>query len=130
MAVGIRSFSCLLDIDTISATGTMTILKNTFSVTPTLQVFEGTIATSYIQWGGITVDPLNCVMNINYAFTLVSADGVSFNQTGMLLPDLNVNFGSVVTKINIIPKFIIGNTSDYIKTYPPFYLNFKEFYTI
>lgn len=130
MAVGIRSFSCLLDIDTISATGTMTILKNTFSVTPTLQVFEGTIATSYIQWGGIAADPLNCVINTNFAFTLVSESGVSFDTFGVLLPDLNVNFGSVVTKINIIPKLILGNTSDYIKTIPPFYLNFKEFYSI
>lgn len=131
MAVGVRSFSCLLDIDTLNVTGTMTILKNTFSVTPTLQVFEGTLATSYIRWGGIIVDPLNCVMNTNFGLTLVSGSGVALDKFGLFLPNLSINIGSVYTDISIIPKIIdSGGTSDYIKTYQPFYFNFKEFYSI
>lgn len=128
MAVGIRSFSCKIDIDSLASTYTMEVLKNTFSVTPDLIVISGVYS---IRWSGIIMDTASCVMNSNFSLSLISVSGTIYDGFGIIVPSLNVNSGSFYAEIILQPKTIqpIADVPK-VKTYQPYYINLKEFYTI
>ena len=128
MAVGIRSFSGKIDIDSLASTYTMEVLKNTFSVTPNLILISGVYS---IRWSGIIMDTASCVMNSNFSFSLISVSGTIYDGFGIIVPRLNVNSGSFYAEIILQPKTIqpAGDIPK-VKTYQPYYINLKEFYTI
>ena len=128
MAVGIRSFSGKIDIDSLASTYTMDVLKNTFSVTPDLILISGVYS---IRWSGINMDTQSCVMNSNFSLSLISVSGTIYDGFGIIVPSMIVNSGSFYAEVVIRAKTIQPvSTSPKFKTYEPYYINLKEFYTI
>ena len=130
MAVQVKSFSCLLDLDTYtSGNSSMTILKNDFSITPVLN-FPNPFGTGIarIDFSGLVVEPTNCVFNFGFGFTLITKSGL-YDTTGVIIPDLLVSGSSFYTYINLNfynPANFDDNGFVACRTFSPYYFNFKE----
>jgi hypothetical protein len=130
MAVQVKSFSCLLDLDTFTpGNSSMTILQNDFSITPILN-FASPFGTGIarIDFTGLVVEPFNCVFNFGFGFTLITKSGL-YDTTGVIIPNLVTSGSSVYTYINL-PFFNPANADDdgfvACRTFSPYYFNFKE----
>lgn len=130
MAIQVYSFSASLDIDCDGTIADMTILKNTFPVTP---VITPDSLFPYITFAGYVVDIYNCVFNTNFGYTLIddSGSGAGYTKTGMVVP--RVQEDSIDTRI-IFRAYSVKTTLS-LTSYPfltsgTYYFNFKEYKNI
>jgi hypothetical protein len=131
MAVGVRSFSCKLELDTKgSFISTFTILKNTFSVTPTLIDLGSGIAG--IRFSGIQIEAQNTIMNLNFGLTLISLSAGIYDGFGIEIPTFTFNSGSFYSQVSFTPTNIRPATDIVYGglTSQPYFFNMKELYTI
>ena len=128
MAIQIYSFSALLEIDCDNIIANMTILKNTFPITPTIYPEP---LYPYITFPSLVVVPENCVFNTNFGFSLVNDSGVvgaGYNKTGMIVPRVVTSGGDTIVDFKAYVVRPTGVLEAYpFITYQPYYLNFKEY---
>ena len=130
MAIQVYSFSALLDIDCDNTTANLTILKNTFPSTSTPYIIPDQ-TQPYIDFEGYIADPVNCVFNTNFGFTLVDTSGTfsGYNETGIIVPRVLIaGADTIVDFTGFRPKLSANNFP--FKTYAPYYFNFKEYKNI
>ena len=130
MAVQVKSFSCLLFLDTFTAgNSSMTILKNDFVSTPILQFPSGFgTGIARIYFDALVVQQQNCVFNFGFGFTLITRTG-TYDRTGVIIPSLVTNGSSVYTYIDLnfyYPVDFNDNSFVACQTFEPYYFNFKE----
>ena len=126
MAVGIRSFSALIDVDIYANTADMTILKNTFPSTPTFSIVDSVDTLIYFP-NSVSIETQDTIFSTNWAFNLVdTADsGSTYNQSGILIPTIE---GSTSVRLSsyFIRQYTLGHLP--YKTYAPLYFNIKQLY--
>ena len=131
MAVAIYSFSALLEIDCNGSIADMTILKNTFPVTPTITPDSLSPTITFAGYNVVTED---CVFNTNFATSLVddSGAGAGYTKTGMVVPRVLLSGGGD-TWVDFHAYIVrpTGSLQPYpFRTYPPYYLNFKQYINV
>jgi hypothetical protein len=126
MAVGIRSFSALIDVDIYANTANMTILKNTFPSTPTFAIFDAVDTLIYFP-NSVSIATTDTIFSTNWAFNLVDTanSGSTYNQTGIIIPTIE---GSVSVRLScyFVRQYTLGHLP--YKTYAPLYFNIKQLY--
>lgn len=128
MAIQVYSFSATLDINCDDVVANMTILKNTFPVTP---IITADSLSPYISFQTYEVDVYNCVFNTNFQFSLVNDSGTSgagYSKTGRIVPRVLTAVGDTLVDFRAYVVRPTGVLEAYpFVTYQPYYLNFKEY---
>jgi hypothetical protein len=128
MAIQIYSFSALLDIDCDNIIANMTILKNTFPVTPTITAEP---LYPYITFASLSVVPEDCVFNTNFQFSLVNDTGVvgaGYNKPSMIVPRVLTSGTDTIVDFTAYVVRPTATLEAYpFITYQPCYLNLKQY---